>query len=201
MTITEMTITEAGFARTPNRVRWTRDQCETIRDSGILTGRYELIDGEILSKMGQKPAHAHVIRVVLAWLMSVFGEYQVQSQLPILVSATDNTHNEPEPDCAVLAQPASAYATHHPGPNDLLLVVEVSDTTLVFDQQAKASLYARAGIADYWIIDIVHRVLHIYREPAPDGYQIVTTYSAEKQVSPLVRPEAFVHVSDLLPPL
>ena len=57
----------------PNRIRWTRRQCATMRDDGILTGRYELIDGEILSKMGQKPAHAYVIQALLTWLTGLFG--------------------------------------------------------------------------------------------------------------------------------
>jgi Uma2 family endonuclease len=192
---------EAVFWPASNRVRWTREQCEAIRDAGILTGRYELIDGEILSKMGQKPSHAHVIRVLLAWLISIFGEQRVQSQLPILVAETENTFNEPEPDCAVLSQSAAAYATRHPGPNDLLLVVEVSDTTLAFDKQVKSALYARAGITDYWIIDITHRMLLTYREPGPDGYHVTTTYAEEERVSPLARPEASVRVSELLPPV
>jgi Uma2 family endonuclease len=190
----------ALFIPPPNRIRWTSEQCEKVVDAGILTGRYELIDGEILSKMGQKPAHAHVIRVMLAWLISVFGAHHVQSQLPIQVANDEAQYNQPEPDCAVLAQPASAYATRHPEPNDLLLVVEVSDSTLDFDQTVKAGLYARAGITDFWIIDLVHRRLLIYRDPQPEGYQDVIPYTEEAQVSPLARPDATIRVSDLLPP-
>ena len=109
--------------------------------------------------MGQKPAHAYVIRMMMAWLIRVFGETSVQTQLPIHIVGEDAEHNEPEPDCAVLARPAEEFAEHHPAPEELRLVIEVSDTTLNFDLSSKALVYGRAGILEYWIVDIVGRRL------------------------------------------
>lgn len=191
----------------PNRIRWTRRQCEAIREAGILTGRYELIDGEIISKMGQNPPHAFVVRALLAWLAGLFGATHVQIQSTIHVADADPEHNDPEPDAAVTAQPYTAYTRQHPGPADLLLVIEVSDTTLRFDRTTKAALYARAGIGEYWVVDVTGRQIFVHRRPAPDGYAETTAYAEHETLAPLarpagdVRPEDGVRVADLLPPV
>jgi Uma2 family endonuclease len=184
----------------PNRIRWTRQQCEAIREAGILTGRYELIDGEIISKMGQKPPHAYVVRLVMAWLARLFGVETVLIQSTIDLTAVSPQYDEPEPDAAVTAQPVTAYADHHPAPADLLLVVEVSDTTLRFDLRNKADLYARAGIREYWVVDLAGRQVFVHRQPAAGGYAEITAYSAEERIAPLTRPDDGVRVADLLPP-
>ena len=185
---------------TPNRIRWTRAQCDAIREAGVLTGRYELIDGEIISKMGQKPPHAAVVGLVFQWLVAVFGARFVRVQATIDVAQADPTYNEPEPDVAVTQHSVDAYFARHPGPADLELVVEVSDTTLRFDRTTKAALYSRAGIREYWVLDLAGRALYVHRGPGADGYTGIVHYSVEEAVSPLARPEASVRVSDLLPP-
>ena len=184
----------------PNRVRWTASQCRAIVEAGILTGRYELIDGEIISKMSQNPPHAYTIRVLIAWLVNVFGILHVQCQLPISVGEADPDHNEPEPDAAVMLGPNTDFAARHPGPADLSLVVEVSHTTLRIDRAAKAMLYARAGIMEYWLLDIVGRQLLIHRVPGANGYGDVVVYAEDETASSLARPDALVRVADLLPP-
>src|SRR4051794_8320536 len=113
----------------PNRVRWTRRQCEQLQEAGILTGRYELIDGEILTKTGQKPPHAAAIGLLLEWLAAVFGAACVRVQTMADAGGGDPDHNEPEPDLAVTRLPVRAYVARNLGPEDLLLVVEVSDST------------------------------------------------------------------------
>lgn len=185
----------------PNRIRWTRQQCEAIQDAGILTGRYELIDGEILSKMGQKPPHRVALVLLHTWLAAVFGSLFVQIQSTIDLSTVSPDYDEPEPDAAVTAQPVTAYTERHPAPADLLLVVEVSDTTLRFDRTTKAALYARAGIREYWVVDIFGRQVFVHRQPTSDGYGEVTAYGAEESAATLARPESPVRVSDLLPPV
>lgn len=184
----------------PNRKRWTRGECASLRDSGLLMGRYELIGGEIILKMGQKPAHAITILLVRNWLIAVFGDIFVLSQAPIDVAEADNDDNEPEPDVAVTAQPATLYTEGHPAPADLLLVVEVADTTLRFDRTTKAALYARASIREYWGVDVTGRQILVHRQPAAEGYADITVYGAEEKISTLARPEASISVSDLLPP-
>src|SRR5262247_2117502 len=89
----------------PNRKRWTRRECEFLVQNELLIGRYELIDGEVISKMGQKPPHAYVIMRLTTWLVAVFGGDFVRIQLPIDVAEVDNETNEPEPDAAVLSRP------------------------------------------------------------------------------------------------
>lgn len=185
---------------TPNRIQWTRAQCEAIREAGVLTGRYELIDGEIISKMGQKPEHTYVIRMLMAWLVRVFGAEHVLIQSTVELAERYPEYDEPEPDAAVTTRPAAAYASRHPLPGDLLLVVEVSDATLRFDRSAKAAVYAAAGIREYWIIDIPGRQAYVHRGPAGRGYAQIAAFGAEERLSTLARPEESIRVGDLLPP-
>ncbi len=185
----------------PRRVRWTREQCRAMRESGVLTGRYELIDGEIFDKMGQGPLHAYVIVRLMTWLVTLFGGDFVRIQLPIQVPEADNDTSEPEPDAAVLSRRAAEFLEQTPGVADVLLLVEVSDTTLVFDSKTKAALYARAGVEDYWVIDLNERRVLVHRQPGPHGYGEVIAYLADEQVASLSRPQATIPVSELLPPL
>ena len=184
----------------PNRVLWTREQCRSMQEAGILVGRYELVQGEILSKMGQKPAHAHVIRMLTAWLIRVFGAAYVQTQLPIDIVGEEEEHNEPEPDCAVLARPAQEFAEHHPIPEDLRIVLEVSDTSLASDISMKGNVYGRAGIPEYWIVDITGRRLLVFRNPGPTGYSSIVAYAESESAAPLASPGTPITVSVLLPP-
>jgi Uma2 family endonuclease len=185
---------------TPNRVRWNRAQCEAIRDVGILDGRYELVEGEVISKMGQKPPHRLAVVLLNAWLTAVFGALFVQTQATIDVSDADPDHNEPEPDAAVTAEPTTAYADRHPGPADIVFVAEVSDMTLRFDRSKKAALYARAGIREYWIVNIIGRQVLMHRKPTQEGYAEVTAYGPDETIATLIEPDGAVKVIDLLPP-
>jgi Uma2 family endonuclease len=184
----------------PNRIRWTRAQCDAIRAAGVLNERYELIDGEVLSKMGQKPPHRLAVVLLRTWLTAVFCAFFVQTQAPIDVGDTDPDHNEPEPDAAVTVAPTTTYADRHPGPADLVLVVEVSDTTLRFDRTTKAALYAHAGIREYWVVDLAGRQIFVHRRPATEGYAEITAYGPDESVATLARPDDSVRVSGLLPP-
>lgn len=194
------------------RKRWTRNECEFLVQNELLVGRYELIDGEIPLKsdyrerkgeaqptMSQKRRHAIAIVLLIQWLISVFGGDRVQCQLPIDVASEDNDTNEPEPDAAVFVQPITTYVERHPGPVDLLLVVEVSDTTLRFDLRTKALPYARAGIVEYWVLDVTGRRLYVHRQPTATGYGEVLEYAEDETLSPLARLEASVRAADLLP--
>lgn len=186
---------------TPNRKRWTRKECEFLEQNGLLTGRYELIDGGIFFKTNRNPPHRLTIMLIAAWLRLNFGGLHVVTQSPIDVDDTNAEINEPHPDVIVLSQPATAFAAWNIGPADLLLVVEVSDTTLRFDLRNKALLYARAGVEDYWVADVVGRRLIVHRNPTPAGYAEVTEYGENETVAPLARPDAAVLVSQLLPPV
>ena len=185
----------------PNRRRWTRQQCERLVELGELVGRYELIDGEIISKMGQNPPHRIVIRLLAHWLNAIFGDLFVQTEGPIAIPGEEGETTEPEPDVVVTLEPTTAYRERHPGPDDLRLVVEVSDTTCRFDMTTKALLYARVGVREYWVMDITKRQIRIHRSPTSDGYLDVTTHNADAMVSLADRPETAIYANDLLPPV
>ena len=186
--------------RPPNRVRWTREQCASLHDARILIGRYELMNGDILSKGGQTPAHAYVIRMLMTHLVTIFGGNRIQCQLPIHIPGSNSEYSEPEPDCAVLARPFGEFVDHHPSSLDLHLVVEVSDSSLNFDLKSKALLYANAGIIEYWIINLISRRLLVLRKPDSTGYASIIAYSETELCAPLASPSNSVLVADLLPP-
>lgn len=196
----ERTSEREAASSTPNRIRITRKMCDALADNGLLIGRYELIDGEVISKMGQKPTHATVIRRLNSLLIQIFGERFVGVQLPIELEGTDQETNEPEPDLVVSVGDADDYSLRHPLPREVVLLVEVADSSLAFDLKVKSLLYAKAGIADYWVVDAKGRRLIVHRKPSGEGYLEIVAYSEEETLSPLARPDASVLVSELMPP-
>ena len=184
---------------TPGRIRWTRAQCDAIREAGVLTGRYELVDGEIISKMGQNPPQATATGLLDDWLREVFGNPFVRSQQTSDVGDADPDYNQPEPDILVTRVPRRAYSGRHPGPDDVLLIAEVSDSTIRFDRTKKASLYALAGFQEYWVLDVNARRLLVHRLPTAEGYMEITAFSADEVIATLAHPEASVRVAELLP--
>ena len=186
---------------TPNRVRFTRKICDFLVDNDLLTGRYELIDGEVISKMGQKPTHATVLNRIIASFSSLFSVRQIRSQLPIEIEGAEGDINEPEPDVSVAVNEGDAYSRRHPLPQEVLLLAEVADTSLAFDLKVKSLLYAKAGVADYWVVDVKGRRLVVHRKPSSEGYLEIIAYSEEEFLSPLARPDAMILVSDLMPPI
>lgn len=168
-----------------------------MQAAGLFTGlRYELIQGDLIDKMSQNPPHANAVRLVNARLAAIYGASRVQCQLPIEVAPTDQQWSLPEPDLAVLAagdvSPESLYQTRHPRGDETALVVEVADTTLRHDLTAKRDLYARAGVPEYWVLDITGRRLIIHRAPADGEYAVTLTLSEQESAGGLL-------VSDLLP--
>jgi Uma2 family endonuclease len=184
----------------PNRIRWTVKQCDALRDAGYLTQRYELIDGEIISKMGQKPAHARRVNLFMAWLVRVFGADFVRVQSAIDIAELEAAYDEPEPDAVVTRSPESAYELRHPTPDQILLLVEVSDSTARFDRSTKAALYSRAGIQEYWVADVGARRIYVHRLPVRACYSDIRAYEADESVAPLASPYSSVIVGSLLPP-
>ncbi|MCW3053142.1 MAG: hypothetical protein JWN14_2312 [Chthonomonadales bacterium] len=185
----------------PNRYRWTVAACDRLTELGILEGHNEVLDGEIISKMGQNPAHSNALKRLMRLLASLYGLDVVWVQSPITLPAPDNIYNEPEPDVAVTHEAEDAYADKHPGPEDLRLVVEVSDTTLRTDLLVKTRLYARAGIPEYWILDLNARQLHIHREPVNGDYTVVNVHAETETVTLTTPPGASVTIADILPPV
>ncbi len=184
----------------PPRKRWTRQECAALEASGLWDQqRLELVQGELISKMGKNRPHVNALVVVQAWLQRVFGEQYVNPEAPIDVAPEDNPTNEPEPDLIVLARPSREFRRGNPRPDDLRLVVEISDSTLGFDLTTKAALYARAGIVEYWVFDIAARRLVVHREPLRGLYGSITVYSEKESVKPLASPDHEFRVEDAFP--
>uniref|UniRef100_UPI003753149D Uma2 family endonuclease n=1 Tax=Armatimonas sp. TaxID=1872638 RepID=UPI003753149D len=183
---------------TPHRILWTRTRCAALEAAGVLTHRYELIEGDILDKMGQKLPHRTAVTFTLAWALEVFGRDYIQNQAEIDVSPEDNPTSEPQPDVTVLRVPLGQL-TDNPTPSQIALLIEVSDSTLAFDLGAKARLYARASIEEYWVLDVSGRQLHIHRAPQNGTYTQTTIHFPHDTVAPLAAPQGTVLVSTLLP--
>ncbi len=135
------------------------------------------------------------------WLVTLFGHLYVQTEAPVSLTGEGGRTTQPQPDAAVTRQPTtSSFTTHHPGPSDLLLVAEVSDTTLDFDLNVKAPLYARVGIPETLVLDVAGRQLHRHRIPTETGYAEVVTLSERDTLTLLDRVET-IRVGELLPAL
>jgi Uma2 family endonuclease len=181
--------------------RWRRIEYEQMIDRGMFQPgeRLELIGGQLLVREPQGGEHALGVELVGEALREPFGvAARVRVQLPIAL----DEESEPEPDVSVVSGPlADADAAL---PSGAVLIVEVSDSSLTLDRTEKASLYARAGIADYWILNLVERVLEVHREPTPGStapygwrYRLVHRLAAGDVVSPLAAPRSRIPVARL----
>jgi Uma2 family endonuclease len=165
------------------RGHYTRDEVNRMVQEGLLSGRYELIDGQLVNKMGQNAPHAQALRLVAAWLLSIFGFRRVQVQLPIEVAQGDRKYNEPEPDVAVLPDLKLEYGKRHPRGDELLLIVEVADSSSRFDLTTKADLYARAGVPEHWVLDVSRRMLVVHCGLQQGTYNQVTELTEQEHVA------------------
>ena len=127
------------------------------------------------------------------------GNLATHPECAIDVAPEDNPTNEPQPDLVVFKQPSNFLTSRNPRPQDLHLVIEVSDTSLYFDLTKKAALYARAGIVEYWVLDVVGRKLFVHRDPQAGKYQSITEYAEQESVAPLAAPDAEFLVSSAFP--
>jgi Uma2 family endonuclease len=181
------------------RKRFTREEFDRLIETGFFDGqRYELIDGELIDKMGQNPPHAFTIQLAHNWLASISLTNLIRVQLSIEAALAERGRSVPEPDLAVLAEWKSEYAKRHPRGDELLLAIEVSDTTAGFDLSRKAALYAAAGVPEYWVLDLPRRRLVVHREPSEAGYRLTRWFAEGDTVTLQNRSEA-VRVSNLLP--
>jgi Uma2 family endonuclease len=186
----------------PHVHQWTRDEYYKMAEAGLFDGKHvELIEGQVIemSPMGS----LHITAVTLAGdvLRQVFVTgYFVRVQGPLDCGEL----SEPAPDVAAITGNVRDYTDAHP--TTAALIVEVADTSLAYDRTTKASLYAKAGIADYWIINLIERQLEVYRHPTVDaaqpygfGYAEVTVRTAAARVAPLAMPQAHIAVADVFP--
>lgn len=174
----------------PPRKRWTREECAPLEAAGLFKNeRIELVDGELISKTGKNRPHVNAFRLMLVWLQKSFGDRFVDAEAPIDVNPGDNPSNEPEPDLIVLNRECATFVSSNPQPEDIRLVVEIADSSLNFELTVKAALYARAAIAEYWVLDVTGRRLFVHRNPAAGTYALVTVYNQHESVAPLAAPD------------
>jgi len=193
----------SDVARSPARTkRWTRLEYERLVDLGAFgpEERLELIGGQLVVREPQGRPHATGIRLVAAALRAAFGAgWTIEAQLPVAL----DEESEPEPDIAVVRGGPRDYIASHPTHPDL---VEVALASLALDRGEKASLYARAQVADYWIVNLIDNIVEVYRDPAayPSGaygwgYASVVRLRRGDSVTPLALPDSAIPVLDLLP--
>jgi len=190
-------------ARQPGLHRFTRREYARLTDHGFLDedDPIELVDGLLLVKEPQSSPHRTAVLLAAKALEQAFGGgWFVQTQSPIILG----DRSEPEPDVSVIPGAPRDHVDAHP--RRPALVVEVAQSGLDLARGRKAAAYARGGIADYWIVNLVDRVLEVRREPARPGpalprwsYVAVATLAAAATVSPLAAPSARIPVADLLP--
>ena len=180
----------------PRTRLWDRDEYERMIETGILgpEDRVELLEGEIVEMSPERSRHATAVDLALACLRAAFGPgFTIRVQHPLSLG----DRSEPEPDLAVVEGGPRDYTDRHP--SGAALVVEVADTSLEHDRVRKARIYARAGIPEYWIVNLAEERLEIHRDPGPEGYRSRTISGRPDSVAALAASLASIAVSDLLP--
>jgi Uma2 family endonuclease len=182
--------------------RWTREEYYRMIDAGILTtqDKVQLIEGEIVEMAPQYSPHATALTLAYQVIgRDASGNHYVRIQLPLALGPD----SEPEPDVAVVAGSARDYWDEHP--TTALLVIEVSASSLKFDRTVKARVYARAGIPEYWIVNLDDSCVEVHRDPILGSpmrmepcYQTVKTHGRGDRISPLAMPNESFAVDDFL---
>jgi len=183
--------------------RIDRARYEHFVEKGVFgpEDRVELLDGLLVAREPQGSRHAVVVTLVRMALERAFGpRYYVRDEQPLALDET----SEPEPDVMVVRGRPRDYLRAHPSAP--LLVVEVAETSLALDRRRKGGLYARAGIRDYWIVNLIDDVVEVYRHPVRDPsrrygwkYDRVRLLKRQAFISPLAAPRARIRAADLLP--
>ncbi|BAZ32997.1 hypothetical protein NIES4074_55050 [Cylindrospermum sp. NIES-4074] len=179
---------------------WTVDEYHRMAEAGIFGAdeRVELLEGKIIWMIAKGTAHRSAVGRTDYLLKNLLGKRAwVSVQDPVKL----NNRSEPEPDISVVKVDPLWYADHHPTPSEVYLIIEVADSSLKLDCETKAKAYSQAGIKDYWVLDVVNRYLHIFREPTEDGYQSEVILAEDGIISPLEFPDLQIVVLEMLPPV
>ncbi len=193
------TLTKEPTTRTlPPRRRFTVEEFYRMADAGIFTedDRVELIEGDIVTMMPIGARHAACVNRLNHMLARMIGDDVIVSvQNPLRL----DEKNEVLPDIVVLRFRPDFYANAHPTPEDVLLVVEVAETSLAYDRETKVPLYARHDIPECWLVNLQDNVVEVYRQPSPHGYKEVHYLRSEDTLRPLAFTDIAIPVSELVP--
>jgi Uma2 family endonuclease len=179
--------------------RWRRVEYDRLVGLGMFTGeRLELLDGRLVLREPQGSSHAAIVAHIGQVLTAGFGAgWHARLHAPLAL----DDESEPEPDIAIVAGEPRDYVAAHPA--TAALVVEVADSSLRLDRRLKAGLYARGGVQDYWIVNLVDGTVEVHRKPrlAPNGwtYASIEVLRPPAAVAPLMVAETPFLVRDLLP--
>ena len=187
--------------------RFTLDEYHQLIDIGFFDEdeRVELLEGILVSMSPINPLHSNTVDLLTEIFGAIVtrGVTRVRTQGPISIPGTES---EPEPDLVIFSVSGTNFAQRHPYPQEVLLLVEVADTSLTRDRSRKGAIYAQAGILEYWICNLPDELLEVYRDPhtAASGdalYQTLSTFHRGDSVAPLAFPDFEVAVDDVLPPV
>ena len=176
---------------------FTVEEYHRMGDAGILTvnEHLELIEGEILKKVPITSRHAaSVRRSSQKFTNVVHGRAIVSVQNPVAL----NDVSEPEPDLAILKRRDDFYARSHPRPPDILLVIEIAETSVAYEREAKLPVYAGSGVQEVWLADIPAETVTAHTEPANGMYRTVRTYRHGDSMTPLHFPDLSIEVVSIL---
>ena len=176
---------------------FTVDAYHRLAELGVLDedDRVELLDGQIVEMTPIGGAHAAcVIRLTDLLTRRTGSDTSVSVQNPVVLAE----RWEPQPDIAVLRRPGGLAGAWLPGAQDVLVVIEVADTSLERDRDVKIPHYAAAGIPEAWLVDLVADAISVCRVPGPDGYSHIVTVTRGETLRPLVPPDVAIAVDDIL---
>jgi Uma2 family endonuclease len=177
--------------------RFTADEYHRMAEVGILSerDRVELIDGEIIVMAPIGSRHAACVNKANQTLVRAVGDHAiVQPQGPVRL----DQYYEPEPDLVLLRPRADFYSSRHGGPEDVLLIIEIADSSLEYDRDVKAPIYAAARIPEYWLADLHANVVWRYLAPQRGRYQSLEPYRGGQSITPLLVPSCEIAVDALL---
>jgi Uma2 family endonuclease len=177
--------------------RFNVNEYYRMAETGVLRpdARVELLDGKIIDMSPIGPFHGGLVnRLIRKFAKLSNGRWTLSAQNPLRL---DN-HSEPEPDVMLLKPAADDYTSRHPQPDDVFLLIEVSDSTLDYDREEKLPTYGRAGVAEVWIVNLQDATLEIYREPNFTGYGAKTILHGGDKATPQAFPDASLDVAELL---
>ena len=168
-----------------------------MAQAGVLMedDRVELIEGEIVEMAPIGSRHAACVKRLIRLLSQQIGQHAVLgAQDPIQLGE----RSEPQPDMALLRPRDDFYSAGHPGPDDIFLLIEVADTSLDYDREVKASLYARYGVAEVWVVDLTAERIEVYRSPGSEGYRQSRIVSGDERLAPEALPQLALSARQIL---
>ncbi len=184
-------------AFTPLRL-FTVAEYHRMAEAGIFTedDRVELIEGEVVAMSPIGPRHAACVKKLAALIRERIASHALIAgvQDPIRLSE----HSEPLPDISILRPREDFYAEVHPGPEDILVLLEVADASVMYDRNTKLPLYAREGIGEVWLVDLVKNVVDVYSSPGPNGYANQQRFERGAKAASVVLPVLAIPVDEIL---